>query len=244
MKNPLTILTLVGLIVLTFSFSGIKILANGSPDNYFNQNWRSGFSKHPWLRQLLALQSYGDARADYLGDGSSKILIEVDSMSGLRMTHEALDLLSKRIQSVTGKETTYVISDISIPYSEVISKDELDAFSGFYRDFDEGAASSVHLLYLSKDSESKTQIGKTFQEYGIVLYGDSLRDFTKGFPKTLSNYEASTALHEFGHLLGLEHNGQKKCLMTENAEVANFPKKNPDLVLTDFCEYEKELISE
>lgn len=243
MRKPLVITVLLLVIALSFLFIALKIASVGEEDNYFNQNWRRSFAKHTALRQILSLDSYGDAKADYLEEKFTKILIEVDSLNGLRMSRQALDLLASRIQAVTAKETDYVLSNDDIPYQESVSQGELEDLAKNHRDFNSASdTASIYLLYVSADAESETQIGRTFREYGVVIYADTLRKFVSGSPKTLPNYEESTALHEFGHLLGLEHNEEPNCLMNEDAEIARFPQKNPDLVLTDFCPFELSLI--
>ena len=228
MKKLITILGPLLVITVSFLFILAKIQAQGSEDNYFNRQWRPRLAQYPILRHLLGLHWDGDARADYLGDKYEKIFVEVDLADGQTVELAALDLLKEKMSAATGKPVSYLISDRTAPRRN-------------YRNESDTAA--VYLRILDRDPESPDTLGKTFEEYGIILYGRRLREFTDSAPATLNSYIASTALHEFGHLLGLPHNDRPGCLMNEHAEEGDVAWQRAQDVIIDFCEYEKELIN-
>jgi len=242
MKKLITVLLIVFILAIII-FLILRVSASGSEDNFFNKNYREKFAKYPLTRQLLALHYDGDAKTDYLGNDFKKILIEVDSMDGLEVSTQVLDLLKEKIESVTKKPVEYIESDSIIPYKEKVTDQDLKELETLYRNFySKNDEAVLYLLIVSLDEAKNTSMGSTLQEDGLVLYKNELKDFTKDSPSTLSNYEESTLLHEFGHQIGLPHNDKPGCLMNESAEMARVAQERPQDVVVDFCDYEKEQI--
>ncbi len=243
MKKLLIIGLLLLIILLSFGFAILKIQTNGSEENYFNRRLRANFAARPWLRSALGLHWDGDGQADYLGKRYNKVLIEVDIMQGWNIDHQVLDELVQKIQAVLSKPTSYLISDRSIPYQSNLTKEEIAALVRRYRNHQNSRdTATVYLLYASKLKDEPTLLGLTYQEYAIILFGEPLQEFTQSNPKTLANYEVSTALHEFGHQLGLPHNEEPGCLMNKHAEEAHVARQSPKDVIMDFCEFEKTIL--
>lgn len=244
MVRKLTIVIILLLIIIfSFSFVYLKSQALGPATNYFNQHWRASFAAIPWLRHALALHNDGDAKADYLGKRYQQILIEVDVMNSLMAHLASLDLFAKRIQEATGKSTSYLISDRGVFYQRSMTADDLKKLVAKYRTYKNPSETAVvYLLYASQMANEQDLLGKTYQEDGIVMFVEALEKFTKDSPETLENYEASTALHEFGHQIGLNHNEEDDCLMNEHAEESDVALEHPEDVITDFCEFEKKAI--
>lgn len=243
MKKLLVICFLFIVIGLSLSFSWVKIQASGPDDNYFNRELRSRFTAVPFFRHVLSLHYDGDARADYLGGKYKKIVIEVDTMQDIGARYEALDLLRDRVRQITGKPTSYIISDNNILYEREVDETGIEKLVKQYRNRESSDDTAVlYLLYASSSADQPDLLGLTYQEYGIILFYNALQDFTDENPKVLVNYEASTALHEFGHQIGLPHNERQNCLMNKSAEMAHIPREIPEDVITDFCEHEKNAI--
>lgn len=245
MKKFLVIVALLLIIVFSFGFAWLKIQARGPETNDFNQRWRARFARSAWLRNSLGLHWDGDARTDYLGSGYKKILVEADIMDTEGVYLGALDTLTQKIQEATGKPTTYLISDRHIPYQREVSDGDIKKITKQNRTHKNTSdTATLYLLYLSRDAETASLLGKTFEEYGLVLFGDSLADFTQNSSDTEARYQESTALHEFGHQLGLPHDAEPGCLMQEKAETNDQVQVRPEEVITDFCDLEKSLIKQ
>jgi len=242
-KKTGIIIGLLLIIALSLGFVALKSQARGSDDNFFNRELRQSFAENTWLRRVLELHYDGDAQSDYLGKRYTSILIEVDSLDTQTIRLEALNNLVKKIQEITGKETSYLVSDRNIIDRREIGERDIEEITARYRHhFNHGDTATVYLLMASVDAQDADKLGTTFRDYGVVLFAKALDEVTRDNPDTLSNYELSTALHEFGHQLGLPHNEQPGCLMNEQVELKR--DERPADVVVDFCDYEKVLIKE
>jgi predicted Zn-dependent protease len=245
MKKFITIVFLLVVIAMSFGFAILRIAANGSENNYFNQNLRVRFAKYPFWREVLYMHYDGDARNDYLGPKYSKILLEVDEMEGLSIPKESLDLLVQKIASATGKETSYFVSNTNIPRQNEFSSANIDKIVSVYRNTKNTSdTATVYVLYLSAEEGSPEQVGSTYKEFGLMLYDTPLNDFVRNDSQLLPNYLESTILHEFGHQVGLDHNTYTDCLMQAYVEDSPSGYQSAASIITDFCSYEKNLIAE
>jgi hypothetical protein len=245
MKKVLSIVLLLLVILITFSFAILKYSAQGSEDSFFNRHLRASFAIHPTLRQIFSLHFDGDGRADYLSARYQKIVVEVDIMADLEIRQAALDLFAQRVESITGKPTQIVVSETDLPFVADVGRTQIAELTAAHRThFSGGDTAALYLLLVSRFQDEPQLLGQTFEDYGIVLFDQALADFSRINPDVLSSYEASTALHEFGHQLGLGHNTLPKCLMNEKAETGQAAWESPEDVVTDFCQSEKAQIQE
>jgi hypothetical protein len=235
-------IVLLGIIILSFGYSSLIYLSHDVEDNFFNLKYRDKFAASEFWRNFLDLSFDGDAKSDFLGKTKSKILIEVDSMEGIQYSLSALDNFRHKVEEITHKETTYLISDQNIPLIGNMTEFDMEDTINRYRDFSNTKeVASLYILY-SSYAEDESEIGSTLMESGIIIFLDSLEEFTPRASKNFASFEFSTLLHEFGHQLGLGHNEQGGCLMNEEAEVGGRVRSSQ--VITDFCEFEKQLILE
>lgn len=243
MTKVIASILLVLLILSSIAFIILRLAANGSENNFFNRNWRTKFAEVSAFRELLYLHNDGDAKSDYLGSNYSQILIEVDEMAGISVPETSLDLLTQRIAAITGKKVSYLISDTNIPFADSTTIVQAEDLTQQYRNvLPTSNTTTIYVLALNKLSDQPDEIGSTLNEYGMALFLQPLKSISTGDETTFDNYVESTALHEFGHLLGLQHNNMLGCLMTTYADQSPTGFQNPDAIITDFCDYEKTLI--
>jgi hypothetical protein len=243
MKKAFLAAFLLVVIIISFSFAILRIQANGSENNFFNSKYRETFAKNEILRKILGLHFDGDGRSDYLGKKYSKIHIEVDEMAGLSIPTDSLDTLVERMKAATGKDVSYTLDDSAIPYSDYLSEEQISEVVALYRDEKNTSdTASVYLLYMSQEYNLRDRLGLTFQEYGIVLFDLPLVLFSDSSLLNLKINVESTALHEFGHQIGLPHNNERACLMQSTVDSPPGGQDNFETTVTDFCAYEKNLI--
>lgn len=239
----LIIIPLSLLILASFGFVGLKFWSLGPDSNYFNQRLRPVLAQSPFAREIFGLHFDGDGAGDYLGGRYDKIIIEVDSLKGISLSESALELLQTRLAAATGKSVSYIISDSDIAVSEAPDKEQLVQIAETHRNFfSVGKTASVYLLYAGADPDDADLLGSTLEEWGVIVYENSLEKFVQKNSSLLPYYEESTALHELGHQIGLTHNEDDNCLMNSHAEKSQVARESAELVVTDFCPAEKELI--
>lgn len=242
MKKLTIIAVLLGFIILSFAFVWMKSASLGPVNNFFNRNLRLKLARSPELRSVLSLHFDGDGSTDYLGRRYEKIFIEADVMDTVAAYLPALDKLAKNIERATGKPTSYVVSDKKIPYDRALSDGDIAKLVRRYRSHrNSGESASLYLFFGSRYEREPSLMGSTFEEYGLVIFGETVSEFGSDDSEALINYQASTALHEFGHQLGLPHNDRPDCLMNEAVESQKLWERAEDII-TDFCEYEKTLL--
>jgi len=245
MKRFVAGLILIGIIGACASLLFGRLGAAGDENNFFNSHYRARLAAQPLLRKFFGLHETGDAKSDYLGPHYQNIIVEVDSLSGANPAPTILSQLADRIKEVTGKDASIYFSDGDIALDQSVSPTDVDRIAAGYRNkWTEGNTAVVYLLVLdAPPADDPTLLGETHHEDEIILFTKALRDFTAGSSSTYDNYELSTALHEFGHLLGLPHNERPGCLMNSHAEADHVPQYYAGDVVTDFCPYEKQLIT-
>jgi len=242
MKRFLIATLLCLVIVLSFVFVALKYVSTGPDNNSFNKNWRSKFAENPFLRRALSLHYDGDANSDYLGPRYSRILIEVDSMEGVSIPLAAIQELVKNISAVTGKNTGFIASDDHLVKPDLV---DLRNFIMDNQDYSSGKDRAVlHLVIVNSNEEDSSFLGKTINDDTVVLYYDMLSEVTSRNPELFKAYFQSTALHEFGHQLGLGHNKEEGCLMNEAVEEFTIVRQDLDEVVSTFCDFELEQIQD
>lgn len=235
MRRPLKITLLLALIALIGAFDLFRIEFRGPKNNYFNQALRYRFARSEFGRKFFQLKDYGDNRADYLGSRYSKIELFVDVTPGLDLNQDVLKQLAAKIQAVTGKPTFFTVSDYLPAAAEVDDRDIGILYSAHTKMQIPPDTAPLYLFVLSRESGQPDLIGKTYFADSLVIFDSAISSFTASEPETFESYQLSTALHEFGHQLGLEHNNIPGCLMNAKAENSGVPAADPGEVVTDFC---------
>ncbi len=242
MKYFFKVAGLILLIVLSFSYIIPFELSKGSVNSDFNKKYRMALAHSPTLRTIFGLHIDGDGRFDYLGSKSGRIQVEIDSMEGLDFSYSSQKLLGEKIKAVTGKEVVFIDSDRNIPYQTHVSEDLMQEIIDQYQSYDQTMSPYIYLLVLSSSGADPDVLGYTYEENGIILFTDVIENLTQFNRDVFPTYMGSTALHEFGHQLGLKHNDIHGCLMNPAAEKKEVAWQSAADVITDFCDYEKGLI--
>lgn len=235
MKKVITIISL--LLVIVF-FAGVVVFAaesRGSSDNFINRTVRYRVARSQTLRTIFSLHNDGDGRTDYLGTATTRISIRIGLIDNIQIPDSVWQEFAAKVQSITGKQATYEVVGPRLQTMDAVS-----AVEGIAVTSKAPSTAYVYIVVASSNPENADTLGLTYNENGIILYNSALEAFTESTPATYTTYAMSTLLHEFGHQLGLPHNSEPGCLMTEHAELEHFAKRYAGDVVTDFCELEKE----
>lgn len=199
---------------------------------------RDFFSKNELLTNVFQLNRLSDAKRDLLTKDLDIIIVPTANFSLEEQTSENI---SERLNEVTGKQAkvlvdqTFVgqqIDDLSDQNLEKISKDVAKK---------SGSKNYLAIILLDKSSDVPTNVGLAEGERTIALFEGRISELSET-KSVLSDLEVSTILHEWGHLIGLEHNNNEGCLMNEKVESPgnNWSASMPET----FCDFEKSQIEE
>jgi hypothetical protein len=184
------------------------ILARVSTTSPGSGGLRAELDRYPTLRGIFRLHSYGDGKTDYLLSKYKQIKLEIDYLPGYAPS-EAMRLnLDKDLEALTGKTVSSFLSDeISSGENntERYNETELSSLESKYRStHTSGQTAALYMLVVTKSSEHPTNVGETMDENSFVMFDQEIQELPTYSTDELK-LEESTALHEFGHLLGLEH---------------------------------------
>lgn len=228
---------LLGLFVLALGiFIYLKVQTAGDANTAWNQTTRYTLGKYPVMRSIFGLHNVGDARADYLS-GKKGIIIEVVQPQGNPLEDAVIDQFAANVQKSTGKITK--IYNVDTVDRKIESESDItDIVKGFHRHLDPGFV-NLFIMYVDDFANSGNQVGKTYQEFGMILSDKNLQEITHDYPQSLREYQESTMLHEFGHQIGLDHNDQSGCIMNASVEQPSHSFSFGGIQsVTDFCPYE------
>lgn len=221
-----------------FLYVGIE--NRGDEQNAFHRNVKSNIVKIHWLRSFLRLHDAGDASYDLLHTPGPFEFV-VTAMEGIPVDRDALQIFVDSVTRDTGIAASFAVSQAPIPFSDQIPDENIHVLLA--NSVKKTGGKKIYMYLVSRNASRPTLLGLTHGDRGIMLYVSAIEDVTNNNPAASSAYLLSTALHEFGHQLGLQHTMQKKCIMNEYVEV--YTDQNKDLSTpTDFCDSEKQQIQD
>lgn len=236
MPKFFSVLTLVVIIAASLAFVLVKTAAISEEDNWFNRNYRQDFASILILRKVFALNLDGDAKTDYLGDRRSKIIVEVDEIVGSEFKLESLEAAAEEMEKLTGKSVVIIRSSKIVKTKSAYSQDDMVEIYDTYKIQKISADKAIfYLVSVPRNEDDKGLVGRTIKEDGAVIFANAIADLGR---ENIVEIEASTILHEFGHLLGLPHLEGADCIMNETLEVGRRKQK----ISTGFCEEELQLL--
>lgn len=210
--------------------------------NSVNQRYRSLFLRSEIARKLLFLDRPGDGRFEYFSPEREMVLVEIDYQR--RLPNENIKgWVEDMIRQTLRKEAVIQNPEREeIPGVDGFTDQDLLALEKETRDFfPQRAQSYLHILYVSGSHDAPSNTGLTLSDNAIFIFQGRIGELS-GQRQTWALIERSTIMHEFGHLLGLEHVDRDDCVMSERVEVYEKRKYQFESIPTEFCEESMDLL--
>ena len=204
------------------------------PENTINVELRPIIIRQQTIKNLFKLNRIGDNVYTYTNPQYPTITVEVDYQSDITLTPE-LDLwIDNMINDTLGKKVEVIIDDNNqlTPKSSYTDKElfQLTSSQVHYR----STTPYLHIIYLSSSSEVPTNAGRVVNHDTIYMFANVLGSLSDKVDIQLM-LEQSTLMHEYGHLLGVEHIDQENCIMSKKVEVYGSSRYQGGNIPIDFC---------
>lgn len=186
------------------------------------------------LITFLNLNEPGDARYYYSDPNTENILVKVVSVN-YEKANESVDAWLKEIISQTlGKNAVVgMLQNIGYPKTKFLTNADLNEIR---KDSILLGTADLYLIYAGSYAEKETSVGVVIHRDTIFIFRDAIEALSeRGYVKDV--LEKTTIMHEWGHLLGLNHFESEDCIMNEMVEVYDrFPLGKG--IPTDYCREE------
>lgn len=163
------------------------------------------------------LLTTGASANDILSSSTfDKLLIEIAYVSGFQPTAEAIASLEEFIGATTFKEEVeFKYSPLSSPNEETLTLNEVSDLEKDNRTaYNDGSTLAIYIYFADApadsddESENVVTLGAVYRNTSMVIYEATIKELAgRSNVVTVSDVEAATLNHEFGHLLGLVNLG-------------------------------------
>lgn len=224
------LLTLSTLFVLL-----IIVLAKFNNKNIFGELAKEKVIKYPLVVSLFNLNEPGDGRFFYLGSENVPINVEVHFSGGRNPDKNVESWLREIIKETTGRDVKLTVSkNADIENMNSYTNSDL---RNLRKNLETLINSPIlHIVYISTYRDVPTSVGAVVNRDTIYVFKDTLLELTND-PSIRQALEKSTLMHEWGHLLGLNHNDLVDCIMANKVEIYDkFPLG--ERIPTQYCPQE------
>lgn len=163
------------------------------------------------------LLATGDSAYDILSNESyDKLLIEIGYVSGYQPTETAIANFTDFLKQHTFKEDIEVIyKELESPNEESLSLQEIFDLEKENRTaYNTGSTLAIYIYFTDSPAEDDDEdeglvtLGAVYQNTSMVIHEATVRKLAgQSFQIDVSDVEAATLNHEFGHLFGLVNLG-------------------------------------
>jgi hypothetical protein len=187
------------------------------PQNLVNQTLRPVILTHPFVRKLLNLNSIGDNRYAYLHNPQA-LQITVWHEPQYVPDPKVNDWLKTIIAQTLNRPAAITYQILTQPLGPSQTDADLKAVLKLIHPIGDLAAPSLSLVYVPESQSAPTNAGAVLTSDTIFLFTHTIANLSDR-ENIRQRIEQSTIMHEWGHLLGLEHLNETGCIMSEKVEV-------------------------
>lgn len=230
MLRTLLVLIFAGLATGAILFAVLIYAVKFDTSSNLGQAFRERLIRIPWFVELINLNQPGDGRYIYAKKGEA-LKIHVVHGGGTVPDADSKSWLETMVGETVGKEALVEVEpDVTIFTRETYSDEDLNVI----RKSLVGRDSDLHIVYLTKYQEEPDYLGVTLHRDTIFVFKDRILTLTRG-TDIRKRLEQSTLMHEWGHLLGLEHVEDVGCVMSEYVETYTNRALTPEQIPVTHC---------
>ncbi len=212
LKTVVVIFTLAVFLVLV-----LIVLVKFRDDSAFAQKLKKEVIRKPFLVDILNLNHPGDARYVFFDPDSNTISVILLYHEGFKHNEKVEIWLREMILETLSKKAQINSIELSTIEKDSYSNNDLNEIRDEVRDRF-GKQYDLFIIYLSKYQKDESNIGITLHRDTIFIFKGAQIILTNQI-STLNRLERSTLMHEWGHLLGIEHVDDPSCIMSKFVEV-------------------------
>lgn len=210
----LLILFVIGVLLSLITIYIVKFDSN----SLIGKQLRSLFWHYPKLVQRINLNYPGDWRYFYLDPSASPLQINVYTTPGVGADSSLNSWLEEMLGQTTGTNfRVNVGGDVSYQKSGSYTDADLHLIRRRLP-FVDSNAPFLNIVYVRSYAENPGYLGIALHRDTVFIFKNTIDEITPD-TKLRQLLEESTLMHEWGHLLGLEHINHPGCIMSENVEV-------------------------
>jgi hypothetical protein len=210
----------------------------------FGKSVKSVVIKYPFLVNTINLNQAGDWRYIYLKE-KGPLKVRAVYVKAVTPNLEAGTWVSSMIQETLMRQVDYSSGvDVDIPINGLYSDDDLNEIHK--KLIEKDSNTDLFIIYLSGYKEAPSYLGVTLHADAIFVFKKTIEELGENNDIT-GRLEQSTVMHEWGHLLGLEHLNYEGCIMSSRVDVYDSRELTEAEVPIEYCNktlYELERIRE
>ncbi|MFC1600455.1 hypothetical protein ACFL25_00010 [Patescibacteria group bacterium] len=192
------------------------------------------------LVEFVNLNEPGDARFKYFDPESKSVSVSIVSVN-IKEPNKNVDLWVGDMisQTVNKSANVGVVSNIAYAKTRILTDADL---SELRKRAISHKKADLYLIYTSSYAEKETAVGLVLHGDTIFIFRDALGALSEK-ESVKDILEQTTIMHEWGHLLGLDHVNDGACIMNEIVDVYDYPPIGANLP-TKYCLKELQLIKQ
>ena len=232
----LVLATFLILIIICIPISIYLVRFNNN--SFIGRNIKKQVINDPGLVRILNLNEPGDGRYIYLDSAVPSVSVSIYSIDAKPYDERVKLWMGDIMHSTVNKEIGEIFEgDINYGKTELLTNENLEEI---YKLVKSTSKSDVYIIFTGSYAEKPSSVGLVIQRDAIFIFNDAIELLSeRGYVKDL--LEKTTIMHEWGHLLGLEHINYSNCIMNEMAEVYDNPPVGKNLPIK-YCWEELNII--
>lgn len=202
-------------IFLAFGFIALMLgLRFAPPNNALDRLLRPTLIRSSLTSRLFQLDQVGDARYQ-LSTTQTPLAINVWHEAKTIPNPELSRWLEDTIKQTVDRSTIITFHPLKQPIPASVSDAELNEI---LKTLPLKKSSTINIIYLPQSQSAPTNAGQAINATTMLMFTQTISSLSER-AHIRDLIEQSTLMHEWGHLLGLDHINQEACIMNERVEV-------------------------